>query len=100
MSIYAVDVITLRQWLADDAVQLIDVREPDEHAEAHIEQAILLPLSTFDLASIPPAEGKKRVIHCRSGKRSMRVCELLLAADPASELYNLEGGILAWLEIE
>ncbi|MBP6796263.1 MAG: rhodanese-like domain-containing protein, partial [Saprospiraceae bacterium] len=35
-------------------------------------------------------------VHCRSGKRSSDVIELLQEKYGFQNLYNLEGGILAW----
>lgn len=93
------DATTLKQALAQGDVLVIDVREPDEYAEAHIVGTVHMPLSTVALDSIPKANGKKLVFHCRSGKRSAYACEQLLQTQPALEVYNLEGGILEWITL-
>ena len=94
--IKTVDVKTLKTWLANKEAVLIDVREPQEYAEANIPDSKLIPLGTFNKALLPDFTNKKLVIHCRSGKRSAAACELLLKDDPNIEVYNSEGGILAW----
>jgi len=38
------------------------------------------------------------VIHCRSGKRSHDVIRLLHEQTNLKNLYNLKGGILAWVD--
>ncbi len=96
--IKTMDVDTLNAGLALDEMVLIDVREPDEHAIAHIKAATLIPLSTFTPQALPSYEGKKLVIHCRSGKRSYAACEQVAVQFKNVDVYNLEGGILAWID--
>jgi rhodanese-related sulfurtransferase len=96
MPIKTVDAATLKHWMQTGEAVVVDVREPAEHAAEKIEGATLLPLSKVNKNVLPPAQGKKLVIHCRSGKRSTNACEKLLAEDPNLEVYNLKGGISAW----
>jgi rhodanese-related sulfurtransferase len=100
MTIKNVDAATLKTWLQNDEVVLIDVREPFEYEAANISQAILMPLATISNQVLPQLNGKKLVIHCRSGKRSLDACNLLLVENEDLEVYNLEGGILAWLDLQ
>ena len=83
------------QGIADGRYLLIDVREPNEvAAEAYLE-AIVVPLSAFDLKDIPDPQGKAVVFACRSGKRSVTAS---LAAQSAGLPHDkhLAGGILGW----
>lgn len=79
---------------------LIDCREQAEWDEAHIEQAHLHPLSTFE-EEIEKLEGtdtnKLIVCQCRSGKRSLSAASEL-QGEGYENIFNLEGGILAWIE--
>lgn len=86
---------TLNQWLINDEVYLIDVREPQEYKAESIKQSHLIPLSQFSGEKVP-TKAKKIAIHCRSGMRSRTACERLLMHNPEIDVYNLEGGILAW----
>ena len=86
----------LKQWLQAGQVVLIDVREPHEYERGYIEGSVLLPLETVDSDTIPPFQGRKLVMQCRSGGRSRVACGKLVKAKPDLEVYNLEGGILAW----
>lgn len=96
MPIKTVDAATLKRWIDRGEAAVIDVREPAEHAAENISGATLVPLGGVSKSKLPEVKGKKLVIHCRSGKRSMSACEKLLAEDPNLEVYNLEGGISAW----
>jgi rhodanese-related sulfurtransferase len=96
MPLYQVDAVTLADWLKRDEAVVVDVREPSEHASECIQGAVLLPLGSVSKQALPDTQGKKLVIHCRSGGRSGNACAKLLAEDPALEIYNLEGGIGAW----
>lgn len=89
---------TLRVWLEQDAVLLIDVREFHEYEKQNIPGAILIPQNEVHIETLPESEGKHIVIQCRSGKRSHDVCVKLYLKAPWMNLYNLEGGILAMPE--
>ena len=81
--------------MADGRYLLVDVREPNEVAVDAYPGAIVVPLSSFDPASIPDPEGKQVVFACRSGKRSVTAS---LAAQAGGFAYDkhLAGGILGW----
>ena len=93
-----IDVNTLDNWLkGDEDLQLIDVREPFEYEIVNID-AQLIPQGDI-LEHVEEISSKhKVVIHCRSGKRSADVIELLQDKYGFQNLYNLKGGILAWAE--
>jgi adenylyltransferase/sulfurtransferase len=74
---------------------LVDVREPHELAISHLDGATNLPLGSLAarLAELDPAG--EIVLFCKSGIRSQRALELLLAAG-FRNAWNLKGGINAW----
>lgn len=82
--------------LADDAIILIDVREPNEYAKTRIRGAVLVPLSKFDPHSLPNADGKHIVFHCGIGGRSARAVAACQAAGIAIDSH-MNGGIQAWI---
>ncbi len=99
MPIKTMDAAGLKQALEQEEVIVVDVREPDEYEQNHILGTTLIPLSTVSAEAIPMQAGQKLVLHCRSGARSHHACELLTEQDPSLEVYNLEGGILAWMAL-
>ncbi len=97
MNINSIDCKTLQSWLQNQQAILVDVREPSENRVARIKGATLIPLGEINLSLLPEYDDKKLVIHCKSGKRSFAACQKLLAQNPNLEIYNLEGGIEAWI---
>ncbi len=98
--IHNVTVSELKELLDNNAdITLIDCREQGEWDEARIEQAKLIPLSDFQnqYSEILKDKDAKILIHCRSGKRSLQACQILMQ-EGYSNLSNIEGGILAWDE--
>lgn len=77
--------------------QLIDVREAYEADTCQI-GGTLIPvgevLNNIDKIST----SKKVVIHCRSGKRSASIINVLESQHGFTNLHNLKGGILAYAD--
>ena len=61
--------------IADGSILLVDVREPQELARGMIPDSIAMPLSRFDPAALPAAEGRRLVFSCESGVRSRLAIE-------------------------
>jgi rhodanese-related sulfurtransferase len=81
--------------LEEGRMVLVDVREPNETAVERFPGAVIVPLSAFDPAAIPPPNGREIVFACRSGRRSVTAS---IAAQEQGFAYDshLAGGILAW----
>lgn len=77
--------------------QLIDVREPFEYEVSHL-NGENIPLSGIIVESDKIATDKPVIVQCRSGKRSAAAIMQLEQQLGYENLYNLEGGILAWKE--
>ena len=76
--------------------QLIDVRETFEYEVSNL-GGINIPLSGIMIESDKIATDKPVIVQCRSGKRSAAAI-MQLQTLGYDNLYNLEGGILAWKE--
>lgn len=74
---------------------LIDIREPDEFARAHIPGARSVPLSQFNHSQWAVASGQTPIFTCRSGMRTDGACSQL-AARVDGEAYLLSGGLNGW----
>lgn len=82
-----------------EKLNVIDVREPDEYAEANI-GAMHIPLGKImgmQLEDIDELKEEEVIVHCRSGKRSMQAC-MVLEQVGFTNMVNVTGGILAWQE--
>jgi rhodanese-related sulfurtransferase len=82
-------------------VQLIDVREPEEWAIAHLDGFINLPLSQFSKWSeqIPTLLDLQveTIVLCHHGIRSAQMCQWLLHQG-FSQVKNVRGGIDAYAD--
>ena len=92
-----VDVDDFQTYIADPAVQLLDVRALDEYEDGHIAGASLVDVN--DTAFVENAMAildKQRpvAVYCRSGRRSARAASLLTSQ--GLKVTNLNGGIIAW----
>ena len=83
------------EWQRNPELLVIDVRDPHEHAIAHIEGARLIPLSELP-DRLGELDGHREIVtHCHHGARSLKALEILKAAG-FSKVRSLRGGIDAW----
>jgi len=74
---------------------LIDIREQDERAREWIPVSVSIPLSEWRGTDLSPYRGKRVVLHCRSGNRTVVNAPLFLEAG-FSDVSYLQGGIEGW----
>ncbi len=88
----------LKIWLDSGESIAVDVREPNEHSERHINGCKLLPLSKVSPQNLLSFGNKKVVLYCQSGARSQQACLRVMQELEGNEIeiYNLKGGINAW----
>ena len=78
-------------------VQLIDIREPYEYGDGHIEGSINIPMDGF-LEKLDQLETNKQIIiYCNTGRRSKPVVYMTHKLHNII-LYNLEGGYKNFLK--
>ena len=78
-------------------VQLIDIREPYEYGDGHIEGSINIPMDGF-LEKLDQLETSKQIIiYCNTGRRSKPVVYMTHKLHNIV-LYNLEGGYKNFLK--
>lgn len=94
-SIEEIDAATLKNWLDEKKVNLVDVREPGEYAGEHIPGAKLVSLSKFKPEKIKLLNDKQTVLYCQSGNRSGKAAKQLLDAGFESVIH-LKGGLPTW----
>ena len=80
-----------------EELEIIDVREPYEWQLGHIPGARLVPLDRI-AAEIPRLDKRREtILYCKVGVRSMYAAQQLADAG-VSEVRNLAGGILRWID--
>ena len=80
-----------------DPIQVIDVREPHEYDIVNI-GGELIPLGQIAENADQVSRDKKVIVHCKVGGRSASAIRELEEKFGYTNLYNLKGGILAYIE--
>ena len=75
--------------------EIIDIREPYEYAACNIGSRHI-PMGEICERTAELSKDKNIVIMCRSGKRAEAVANILMTEYSFSNVYILDGGILAW----
>lgn len=91
----SIDVAELQAMRQAGNVRLIDVRTEAEIARGYIEGAEKLPLHLLPLRLGEFKGSTPTVFYCQSGGRSGQAAAFV-AAQGVREVYNLQGGIMAW----
>jgi rhodanese-related sulfurtransferase len=87
-----------KRGMEDASILLIDCRRADEYALCRIEGATLAPLD--DLGTLvedlrEEAAGRPVVVHCHTGRRSLRAAAFL-RAQGFEDVKSMAGGIELW----
>jgi rhodanese-related sulfurtransferase len=73
---------------------LLDVRQPEEFREGHIQGAALIPLNELPARMKELPANREIICVCRSGNRSSSATRQLSSA--GFRAANLQGGMIAW----
>lgn len=86
-------------------VLLLDVREPSEYEQGHLDGALLVPRGILESAAdltfpkhvqtLADARERPVVLYCASGGRSA-MATVTLKLMGFKEVYNLAGGVMQW----
>ncbi len=92
-----ITVLETKQILDDGQnVWLVDVREPEEHAVARLEQAVLIPMGSVPRRLMEFEDRDEAVIvFCHHGVRSLQVAAWLRERG-VENVQSMAGGIDAW----
>ncbi len=98
--------LSVRQCLEllndDSDIQLIDVRREDEYNKVSIPNSMHLELAKIlagQWKSLIPCKERGLILYCHSGIRSMKAGQYLLSQG-FTKLWNMEGGIEAYLHLQ
>jgi rhodanese-related sulfurtransferase len=83
--------------LNNEQTVVVDVREPDEFAKGHIENAIHISLGRLDerMYELEPHKETPVIVTCQQGTRAASACAKLTKAG-FKQIYYLKGGMLSW----
>jgi hydroxyacylglutathione hydrolase len=97
-TIEQVDVAQLKEQMAENDLQIVDVRRPAEYVNGHVPRAFNAPLANLDksLGPLPLEKDKLTAVICAGGYRSSAAASLL-RKQGFSNLLNVSGGTGAWI---
>lgn len=80
--------------MVDEGAILLDVRSPQEYAEGHLNNSILIPEYELRVKAINmlPKKEQTIIVYCSSGIRSKKAQKILQQIG-YSNVYNLYGGL-------
>lgn len=96
MIVNDLDIDDIKAGLANDTILIVDVREPHEFAAGHIPGSVSRPLSQFNPADLPDLPGKRVVLSCAAGVRSLRAMEFAQSAGLDVDSHYI-GGFKDWV---
>ena len=99
-SVNEIDSDELTEFLQINDAILVDVRRDDEYINGHIENSINIDYMSDEFVTNTERLDKNKpiILYCRSGRRSY-LSAIKLSKNGFKEVYNLEGGILSWIEV-
>ncbi len=80
-----------------DALQIIDVREPNEYQINRIPGSVLIPLGEIPRRYAELDPDSELVMQCKVGGRSAQAADFLRSVG-FKKVLNLQGGILEWID--
>ena len=97
-TITQISVAELNERIADDDMQIVDVRRPTEYVNGHVPRALNAPLASLDksLGPLNLEKDKLTAVICAGGYRSSAAASLL-QQQGFSNLLNVAGGTGAWV---
>ena len=87
------------ELIKDANIQLVDVRTLAEHMEGHIPGSLNINVKDEQFSSCADDlldKDKEVAVYCRSGRRSRTAADILVKK--GFKVYNLDKGILNWIE--
>jgi len=98
-TIVDVNVAQFKELMSSEQGVILDVRTPEEWAEGVIEGAQKMNYYDDDFATQTEGLDKSKTVfvYCKAGGRSASAAEVLKEKG-FTKIYNLDGGMTAWLE--
>ncbi len=94
-TVQKVDPSSLRQMIGQDAVTVLDVREPTEYQAGHIPGSVNIPLAQIErrIGELPAS--RPLAVHCQGGTRSA-IAASLLQRQGRTDILDLSAGFRGW----
>ena len=92
-----IDVAGAASVIGTDGVAIVDVREPDEYRQGHIEGAVNIPrgVAEMGIPQVIPHRATRIICYCAGGNRSALVADNLKQMG-YDGIESMIGGFAAW----
>lgn len=90
-----IDIVSAKQRLEAGDVVLVDIRDPQSYASAHIEDAIHLSNDNVQRFMDETPLTTAVIVCCYHGNSSQQAAQFLVQQG-YTEVYSLDGGFEAW----
>ena len=96
-----ISIVELKRSLAENSVELIDVRTTEEREAFNIggRHVPMDEINQFIPTPVEDLAGTKIVFYCASGKRSAEAVKIIKGRLRDANVFSLEGGLKAWAEL-
>jgi rhodanese-related sulfurtransferase len=90
----------LKSQQGDAPCVIVDVRENNEYAQAHIAGCLHIPLQGLPNAKDQIPQDQPVYMICHAGMRSAQAAQWLAQHEGYTQLVNVEGGMMAWIHAD
>jgi thiosulfate sulfurtransferase len=90
-----IDIVAAKQRLEEGDVVLVDIRDPQSYASAHIEDAVHLNNDNLQRFMDDTQLTTPVIVCCYHGNSSQQAAQFLVQQG-FNEVYSLDGGFEAW----
>ncbi|WP_421385438.1 rhodanese-like domain-containing protein [Bacillus salacetis] len=84
-----------QQMIESEDVTVLDVRTEEEHAQGHLQDSILIPMSDLESRLEELDKDQAYLIVSQTGSQSSQAADLM-KNNGFTEVYNLQSGISGW----
>jgi len=91
---------TLKKWMREGKVKIVDVREGPEYMAGHIKGAVFIPRGVlYGAVKKGKIKPDQRIVTvCRTGHRALLAAATLKKWYKFDNVYVLKGGMKAWIQ--
>lgn len=86
-----------KEMIDSDNIVILDVRTKSEYDKSHLPNTTLYPLQKLENNTLNLSKKQKIIVVCKIGYRSSKASKELVKRG-YKNVYNLEGGLTAWVE--
>jgi rhodanese-related sulfurtransferase len=94
--VQSITALQASELIARDGLEVVDVREPNEWSNGHLQGARHVPLRQLKASPKALLQRDGVIFVCAAGVRSQTAAQLAVA-NGLTQVYNLSGGTQSWV---